>query len=273
MNYRVAGLGFLALDEKEIPGNAGLFDQRLALQWVKDNIADYGGDTTNITLFGESAGGRSVSFQLISPVNTASLFQRGIVESGSALSLTYINRDPMPVFLAFSKQLNCTEKFDIMLCLRSKSTNELLQAATAPKRPFPFFPIVDGEFLPHDLGRLLSTLHSTGNYSTAIHKVGNLKEYDLLGGWNNQEGLMYLPRIKELNNRISSADYTKGVSSEVLNMALKEFPFYKYGDDDQSTDFIVDIFTNFYMAKPHQLVSENRSVEEQRLEIYTEISG
>ena len=225
INYRVNAFAFLTTGDATLSGNYGLWDQHLAIQWVKDNIADYGGDPANITLFGESAGGRSVSFQLISPINTANLIRRGIVESGSALSLTYINRDPMPVFTAFSKQLNCTESSDIKHCLRSKSTNALLQAAMTTKRPFPFFPIVDGEFLPHDLGLLLSTLHSTGNYSTVIHKVGNLKDYNLLGGWKNQDGLMYLPRIKEVNDRISSADYTKGVSNEVLNMALKEFPF------------------------------------------------
>lgn len=66
MNYRVAGLGFLALDDKEIPGNAGLFDQRLALQWVKDNIHSFGGNPENVTLFGESAGAASIALHMMS---------------------------------------------------------------------------------------------------------------------------------------------------------------------------------------------------------------
>ena len=81
-NYRVNAFGFLTTGDARLPGNYGLWDQRLAIQWVKNNIADYGGDPQSITIFGESAGARSVSFQMISPVNTADLFKRGITQSG-----------------------------------------------------------------------------------------------------------------------------------------------------------------------------------------------
>lgn len=74
MNYRVAGLGFLAYDNKDIKGNAGLYDQRLALQWVQHNIHYFGGDRKHVTLFGESAGGASTSIHLASP-GSAGLFK------------------------------------------------------------------------------------------------------------------------------------------------------------------------------------------------------
>ena len=66
MNYRVGILGFLALDDEEITGNAGLFDQQMALQWVRDNIHKFGGDPKRVTLFGESAGAASISLQMMS---------------------------------------------------------------------------------------------------------------------------------------------------------------------------------------------------------------
>ncbi|CAK1585684.1 unnamed protein product [Parnassius mnemosyne] len=81
-NYRLEVLGFLCLDTKDVPGNAGMKDQVAALRWVNENIANFGGDPKNITIFGHSAGGCSVTYHLISPM-TKGLFKRAIVKSGS----------------------------------------------------------------------------------------------------------------------------------------------------------------------------------------------
>jgi para-nitrobenzyl esterase len=91
INYRLGMLGFLALPElaQEDPngstGNYGFLDQVAALEWVRDNIANFGGDPNNVTIFGESAGGRSVCEQLASP-RAAGLFHRAIIESGGCNS-------------------------------------------------------------------------------------------------------------------------------------------------------------------------------------------
>jgi para-nitrobenzyl esterase len=88
INYRLGALGFLALPElaQEDPngstGNYGFLDQVAALKWVRDNIANFGGDPNNVTIFGESAGGGSVCELLGSP-RAAGLFHRAIIESGS----------------------------------------------------------------------------------------------------------------------------------------------------------------------------------------------
>ncbi|KFB35326.1 acetylcholinesterase [Anopheles sinensis] len=82
LQYRVASLGFLFLGTPEAPGNAGLFDQNLALRWVRDNIHKFGGDPARVTLFGESAGAVSVSLHLLSALSR-DLFQRAILQSGS----------------------------------------------------------------------------------------------------------------------------------------------------------------------------------------------
>ncbi|CAG0920911.1 unnamed protein product [Notodromas monacha] len=73
IQYRVASLGFLYFDVPDAPGNAGLFDQRMALEWIHDNIAAFGGNPENITLFGESAGAVSISLHLLSPLRWATL--------------------------------------------------------------------------------------------------------------------------------------------------------------------------------------------------------
>ena len=85
INYRLSLLGFLYLDDIQAPGNQGLLDQNLALKWVYENIGNFGGDPTKITLLGESAGSASVSHHLLSKLSWP-YFNAAIMESGSATS-------------------------------------------------------------------------------------------------------------------------------------------------------------------------------------------
>ena len=71
-------------DTEDVPGNAAMFDQLMALQWIKDNIAQFGGNPDNITIFGESAGAASVSLHLLSPLSR-NLFNQAVMQSASAL--------------------------------------------------------------------------------------------------------------------------------------------------------------------------------------------
>lgn len=82
----LARAGFLSINDPSVnvPGNAGLKDQALALKWVRANIDRFGGDATNVTLFGESAGAASVHFHMISELSRG-LFDKAIVQSGSVL--------------------------------------------------------------------------------------------------------------------------------------------------------------------------------------------
>ncbi|XP_049808883.1 cholinesterase-like [Schistocerca nitens] len=86
INYRLGQLGFLSTGDAVAPGNAGLKDQQLALSWVQRNIARFGGDPQQITIFGHSAGGMSISLHFVSPMS-AGLFSRAIIQSGNFITV------------------------------------------------------------------------------------------------------------------------------------------------------------------------------------------
>lgn len=92
INYRLGPLGFLCLDTSDVPGNAGLKDQSLAIKWVKENIHVFNGDPKNVTIFGVSAGSASVEYHLISPMSK-NLFQKAIMQSGSSLNPWALTKD------------------------------------------------------------------------------------------------------------------------------------------------------------------------------------
>lgn len=80
-NFRVGPLGFLSTGQEDCPGNNGLKDQVLILQWIRENIDRFGGDPNSVTVFGESAGGASGTYLMMSPL-AKGLFHRVISQSG-----------------------------------------------------------------------------------------------------------------------------------------------------------------------------------------------
>lgn len=93
--YRVGVFGFLATGDEMAPGNFGLKDQTMALQWVKKNIDRFGGNPTLVTIFGQSAGAGSVHMHMMSPMSEG-LFARAIVMSGNAIApWNYPTKDPL----------------------------------------------------------------------------------------------------------------------------------------------------------------------------------
>ncbi|MFA7089845.1 MAG: carboxylesterase family protein [Bacteroidales bacterium] len=106
-NYRLGVFGFLTHPElaaespENVSGNYGILDQIEALKWVKKNIAQFGGDPDNITIFGQSAGGRSTKTLCASPL-ARGLFNKAIIMSASGLTLTPASADMSPYRRAFA---------------------------------------------------------------------------------------------------------------------------------------------------------------------------
>ena len=176
-NYRMGVFGFFAHPElaKEsghnASGNYGLLDQVAALQWIKTNIATFGGDPDNVTIFGESAGSFSVSALMASPL-ARGLFRRAIGESGAFFGNTLALKSRVQAEEAGVKFAEAAFGTTSLEALRAKPAQALLDAAL--KQPQSYFPPdIDGYFLPADC--------------LSIYAAGQQSHVPLLAGWNRDE--------------------------------------------------------------------------------------
>ena len=126
-NYRLGVFGFITTEDGQGTGNLGLRDQVLALQWVRDNIAAFGGDPELVTIFGNSAGGASVSLLVASPL-TNGLFHRAISQSGAAASCWCLAGDRRQKLATLAGGLDCpTQGAAALECLRGKPADDIME--------------------------------------------------------------------------------------------------------------------------------------------------
>jgi carboxylesterase type B len=153
-NYRVNALGWLSTGDDALPGNYGLWDIQAALQWVQENIAEFAGDPSQVTIFGQSAGGALTSHTVISPV-TNGLFHRAIAISGSSSGFFGLQEHPLRTAALLADIFNCTDVLtstDLVNCLRQQEANALdfwgVVGQLAEKRLPAFLPVIDGVAIP-----------------------------------------------------------------------------------------------------------------------------
>jgi acetylcholinesterase len=161
-HHRLNTFGFLYTGTDDAPGNMGLWDQVLALQWVNDNIELFGGDPNRITIFGDSAGGWSTSLHILSPISR-SLFQNAILMSGASINRNAGEpaRDVMDKWLRGAQAIGCTDGNDIPTEFTPKLIECFRNAPAEALAAIPLMPalmegivgwntvvIIDGEFLP-----------------------------------------------------------------------------------------------------------------------------
>ncbi|MGE0019750.1 MAG: carboxylesterase/lipase family protein [Draconibacterium sp.] len=182
--YRVGQLGFLAHPElsaenpNHVSGNYGLLDQIAGLQWIQKNIAAFGGDPNKVTIFGESAGGISVSMLSASPL-AKGLFHGAISQSGGSFGptrkITYPGENMKTLADAEADGVAYAEKLGV------KSIAEL-RAIPADKLPLGMgmgggWPITDGYVLPDNQIRM--------------YEAGNFNDTPVLVGYNSDEGASF----------------------------------------------------------------------------------
>jgi para-nitrobenzyl esterase len=175
INYRLGVFGFLATSDlaKETggtAGNYGLMDMITALQWVKGNIKEFGGDPENVTIFGESAGSFAVSTLMASPA-ARGLFHKAIGESGAALGTGALNYDPVSVRAVKDDKWAAGLNVKSLAELRALPTDKILGAI---KQGVNFPPNIDGKVLTEAVAE--------------TYAIGNQAHVPLLAGWNADEG-------------------------------------------------------------------------------------
>jgi para-nitrobenzyl esterase len=206
-NYRVGIFGFFAHPDltaesaNNASGNYGLLDQLAALQWVRKNIAAFGGDPDNVTIAGQSAGSVSVNCLVASPL-AKNLFERAIGESGA-------------VFTSKGQTLQRAEqngeklmqllRVDGLSDLRAMPADELLRRAGGSQQP-----IVDGYVLPEAVAD--------------IFKEGKENKVDLLTGWNQEEGFVNGPAK-------TAADFQQEARDSYGSAAASFLTFYPANND------------------------------------------
>lgn len=229
MNYRVSALGFLYFGRPDSPGNSGLFDQLMALQWVNDNIDQFGGDPERVTIFGESAGAVSVAFHLLSPLSR-NLFNQAILQSGAA-TCPWGFKDTREIIangLQLASLINCPSNNSdlnaVVECLlkadpMSLVSQEVGQAKTILN--FPFVPVVDGSFLLEPPGESLIK--------------SNFKRARILLGSNYDEGnsfLVYLPEFSQCPSSGSNSENINGGDNRSQQTQYSSFdPMQSNGGD------------------------------------------
>jgi len=187
VSYRVGAFGFLAhadlsRESGKGSGNYGLQDQIAGLQWVKANIAKFGGDPNRVTIFGESAGGISVSMLAASPA-AKGLFQRAISDSGGSFgSAKYgneggVNVPPLKVAEAtgrkFLEKLGATD-----IKTAREIPAEKVLAAQGPGLSASYWPVFDGDVLPGD--------------QYELYQAKRFNDTPVLIGTNSDEGALFV---------------------------------------------------------------------------------
>lgn len=198
INYRLGLLGFLAHPalSAESPthdsGDYGLMDQQFALGWVKRNISHFGGNPSNVTIFGESAGGLSVRSELVSPSGKG-LFQRAIIESGAYTETVPTLAQAEATGEALAAKMGCTDQ--TAACLRALPVTTLLSAETAITQ----FPNISS-FLPEQ-------------YSTAF-KTGDFNHVPVLSGSNHDEWMLFVDLLNsQLGSPVTASNYQQQIAT------------------------------------------------------------
>ncbi|XP_063322353.1 neuroligin 4 X-linked a [Pelmatolapia mariae] len=208
INYRLGVLGFLSTGDQAAKGNYGLLDQIQALRWIKENIQAFKGDPKRVTIFGSGAGASCVSLLTLSHYSE-DLFQKAIIQSGTALSSWAVNYQPAKYTRALAEKVGCNmlDTIDLVECLQKKNYKELIEQYITPaKYHIAFGPVIDGDVIPDDPQILM--------------EQGEFLNYDIMLGVNQGEGFKFVDGI---------VDSEDGVSANDFDFAVSDFVDHLYG--------------------------------------------
>ncbi|XP_015419598.1 PREDICTED: bile salt-activated lipase isoform X2 [Myotis davidii] len=262
-NYRLGPLGFLSTGDANLPGNYGLWDQHMAIAWVKRNIAAFGGDPNNITIFGESAGAASISLQILSPYNKG-LIRRAISQSGSGVASWAIQRNPLHWAKQIAKKVGCPvdDTARMAKCLKATDPRVLTRAHKInllgkASDVLVLVPVIDGDFIPDE----------------PINLFANAADIDYIAGTNNMDAhflvRFFVPAVDIDLLTIKGKDFYKFVSWITIAKgprgANATFDFYTASWAQDSSQLamrktVVDFATDYFFLMPTKIdVAQHRA--------------
>lgn len=193
INYRLGALGFLHLEgllggEFASSGNCGILDQIAALEWVRDNIEVFGGDPSNVTIFGESAGGMSVGTLLGTPA-AAGLFHRAIPQSGAAQNVSTVERaSEIAERIVAALGTSAPALADLPAERILEGQVKVVEGVGRDIGVLPFQPVVDGKVIPEQ--------------PLAAVRKGSSADLSLMTGTTRDEMTLFAlqdPRFRQLD--------------------------------------------------------------------------
>ncbi|XP_039281301.1 esterase E4 isoform X2 [Nilaparvata lugens] len=244
--YRLGPLGFLSLQTDELPGNMGFMDMVLAMKWTQKYIRFFCGDSSKVTLFGQSAGGAAVTLMMASPLVSPDMFQRVIVQSGSSLCDWALDRDPVEHAKRIAELANCTDQNldELALCLHRTNTWELLVAHSDFLTEVL---VTEGQAVKGNNGGNHAVIQAAGPNAFLIEdphvlfKEGRYRHVPMMAGITKHEGSFFLGNIYDFilvrDNNTNDTEYLK---KEFIKDTLK------FSGIDDTTGAVTDTFQDKY---------------------------
>ncbi|KAM5207153.1 liver carboxylesterase 1 isoform 3-T7 [Hipposideros larvatus] len=267
IQYRLGIWGFFSTGDEHSRGNWGVLDQVAALRWVQENIANFGGNPGSVTIFGESAGGESVSVLVLSPL-AKNLFHRAISESGVVGAGGMIKENTKAIAQQIAVFAGCktTTSAVMVHCLRQKSEDELLETSLKmkffsldllgdPRENHVFMPIVvDGVVLP----KMPEAILAEKKFNNVPYIIGlNKKEF----GWILPMFLGYPLREDKLDQKTATwflwMSYPiTGVPEELTPIAIEKF-LGRTDDPAKKKDLFLDLMGDVIFGVPSVTVARH----------------
>ncbi|XP_047041092.1 juvenile hormone esterase-like [Helicoverpa zea] len=255
-NYRLGPLGFLSTQDQHCPGNNGLKDQQEALRFIQKTIESFGGDKNSVTIFGESAGGASVHYHMISDTS-AGLFHKGISESGTAL-VPWAEAPPGEALrnaFRLAKFLECPQSPSekMIECLRTKDSYDIINTEFKfyewdyePMTPFKAVvePDLPGAFLTRS-PRKIPDVPAVPWMTGLTKDEGCLKSVWITANSSRyQEFTAGFDTIGPVTFYYDNSPFAEEITKKIRAKYLKE-------NDEQATQRgILDLYTDSYFAYP-----------------------